>query len=510
VLESVTERANWILAGERDLAVAGRISLDQFSEDAREVIEWSREHLSSDARRFLGDLPLVLEGEGFACAHAEFECPQRFSYLDHPGSILGSLEAIAQPMLFVGHTRLPSVTEIRPNHSMKTFGIDDFQLRTGCRYLINVGSVGDPRDGNPRTCYCVYDTETYSLEFRRVAFDVPTWDVEISMNELPIQPYVISVLKQGVRGEGGPPDDFIPGLPAEVDPPVLKFASPLQQVQVVFDGAQRTRAPTTDAESATEELDLVSEDVEEWAAEVGEEWATEDIDDQEEDAPQPIAVAEEPAKEGKGKLIAASLAALAALGILAATIASIQKKKEYRPPPVILGQQAGNPKPPNKPAKNDNQKPTPKPAVKPRSPQPRPNVPSGVPSVVTLNKNQLSVRSAKFSNNGARYEKGQDKNFVLWNRAGTNATWAKVKLRSGSQKVSILQSGSGTGVEIEVEIDDQVLYGEFSANEVGEFTWVDLGQIILPEAEHYRVTAKVVGALKQPVRLRSIKFENVK
>jgi diadenosine tetraphosphatase ApaH/serine/threonine PP2A family protein phosphatase len=511
VLESVSARANWILAGERDLAVAGKISLDQFTPDAREVIEWTREHLSADACRFLGDLPLVMEGEGFACTHAEFECPQRFSYLDHAGSILGSLETIAQPMLFTGHTRLPAVTEIRPNHSMKTFGIDDFQLRTGCRYLVNVGSVGDPRDGNPRACYCIYDTETYSLEFRRAAFDVPTWDVEISINELPIQPYVISVLKRGVMGAGGAPSDFIPGLPAEVNPAVLEFASPMRQVQIAFDGAARTRAATSDGAYA-------SEDRMEYASEDGTEWATEDVDgveleEDEEPEPGPVAVVVEGKKEGKGKLIAAALAALCALGILAATIASLQKKQQFRPP--VAQQQPNKPKKPRN-TSNNNQKPPQQKPPEQKPPQEKPpeqkphngNPPASQDGLIKLAKGQIIGRNATFSGASARFMRGKEKNYIVWDSADAVATWKRVDLRAGAQKVSILQAGYAEGIEVEIEIDDQVLFGEFTKVDQG-YVRVELGEIILPQSENgYQITAKVVGTLEKPVRLKAIKFEN--
>jgi hypothetical protein len=493
VLESVHARANWILAGERDLAVAGKLSLDHFTADAREVIEWTREHLSPGARSFLGGLPLVVLAEGFACAHAEFECPQRFSYLDHAGSIFGSIEAVPQPMLFVGHTRLPSVTEIRPNNKLKTYSMHDYQLKGGCRYVVNVGSVGDCRDGNPRACYCIYDTDTFALEFRRVAFDVPSWDVEISVNKLPITPYVIQVLKRGVSGDGGIPDDFIPGLPAEVVPAPIDFAHPLPYLEIDFGVAMRTRLATTDAEFATSELEAADfEDEDEYEDEYEEEpvVATAQLVAE----PEPLAeiAADSAAKGGRGKLIAASIACAASLCILAATIINIQKKKEYRPPP--------------RPAQLDRKPPKPKPNKQPQAVQP----PAAVNGPVQLNNRVLMSRQGKLQGDKIRLEKGANLNFAVWEKKGS-ILWERVKLGEGGWQVALVQSAATDKVEIEIEIDDQMLFGSFvKTSKPEDLREINLGQIILPKQDSYRVTARVLSDPPAAVRLSGIKFVHLK
>ena len=554
VLESVHSRANWVLAGERDLAVAGKLALNNFQPDARQIIEWTQQHLSPGAKKYLGELPMIIEGPGFACAHAEFECPQRFSFLDHAGAILGSIESSLQPMLFVGHTRLPAVTEIRPNNKLKSYSMHDYQIKGGCRYLVNVGSVGDPRDGNPRACYCIYDTETYGLEFRRVAFDVPTWDVEISINELPIQPYVIQVLKRGASGDGGIPTDFIPGLLAEAAPEIIDFGHPRPFQEIDFGGALRTRVATTEAEFASSELDPVEVGIEEVDAAgppYEEEEYYEDDEFADEDAeealpvvstsaaaaalvqPEATAAAEpnpvaeiapvEETKSGGAKLIVAALACLSALGILGATIHSIYfKKKEFRPPPGYTGpnQPGGQNRPPkqgnqntqNKPPKQGNQNTQNKPSNQAnQNPQNKP--PQQQPAndgPIKLAKGVLLTRDAKLEPNKVRFEKGRTKNFAVWQKEAS-ISWAEVALREGSWKVSLIQSADAEEVEVEVEIDDQVLFGTFAKTANAEdLQEVELGQIILPKKETYRVGAKLLSDPPAPVRLRGIKFQHMK
>lgn len=172
VLQSVHAHADYMIMGNHDAAIAGKLSIDLFNPRARQRIKWTAENLSKKAIKVLGDLPLSVAGEDFRCTHGEFSDPGQFQYIFEPHEAARSWEITEEQLLFVGHTHAPGIFLIGNSGKSHAVPPQDFLLETGKRYLVNVGSVGVPRDGDPRASYCIYDSTARSVVWRRIPFDL--------------------------------------------------------------------------------------------------------------------------------------------------------------------------------------------------------------------------------------------------------------------------------------------------------------------------------------------------
>ncbi len=179
VVESVIANTHHCVLGNHDAAVAGKLRADRFNRDSRAILEWTRDLLGPGAVRYLEELPLVIGGESFACAHADVSEPALFRYIYQPLDAKHCWGCCEDQIIFIGHTHIPSI------HMVGDMGVphylppQDLRCNRQMRYVVNVGSVGQSRDGNLDACYCVYDTDKDRIYFRRVA-----WDIDAHLNAL--------------------------------------------------------------------------------------------------------------------------------------------------------------------------------------------------------------------------------------------------------------------------------------------------------------------------------------
>jgi hypothetical protein len=538
VLESVYQRATWIVAGERDRAVAGVHSLKDFDESAQSVLRWTRSQLSQEGRRFLADLPLVIDGPGFSCAHAEFELPHRFDYLANAATIWGSVEAADQPLLFVGHTRLPRVHEIRPNGSMKHHGTVDFIPRQGCRYLVDVGSVGDPRDGNPRASYCIFDTDTHAIQYRRIAFDVDSWEAEIQAAKLPLNPYVLGILKYGEGRAGELPTDFTPAPAVGNAPPVLDINQPRAYEAIEFDPAleqvepepkpaaktargTKKRRRSNAGKAASSKSKTAGKDLGVAESATAKKRPRRSSTVKSASSKSKAAVKEsasvEPAAKKKKTIIIAGFAAALLLGGVVAL--SNGDKPAPRPPEKVVANPPvvkPKPKPKTQPVPSKPKpKPTPKPAVQPvPSPDTPPPHKVDPKKVVVPDKGLLHAKFAVVHGNGARYENRVDRYCIgHWNNPKTWVSW-KAGPKKGRYKVGVVPARPGQKgpVEYEVSLADQILTGETEpTGDWGKFSTVEVGEIIVEKNGNYQVAFKLLATKGQSfLNLRGIQLDPVR
>lgn len=170
-LESVYRHVDAFVMGNHDAVVAGKMSAECFNEHARKLIEWSVGRISSAGRAFLGRQPLVLQTPGFTCAHGSPANPEAFDYILTEEEALAAFGATDRQLIFVGHTHQPGIAVLGASGTAHMLRSQDFELEPGKRFIVNTGSVGDPRDEDPRASYCLYDDTTRVVRFRRVAFD---------------------------------------------------------------------------------------------------------------------------------------------------------------------------------------------------------------------------------------------------------------------------------------------------------------------------------------------------
>ena len=188
VLASVHTHVRHLALGNHDAALCGRLSAEHFNADARQILEWTRAHLDARALAFFRQVPLVLEGKGFRCAHAEIVGASRYRYLSGPGDAAPSWQACADPLCFVGHTHRPAIFVLGASGTPREAPVQDFAVEAGKRFVVNVGSVGQPRDGGMLASYCLYDTEKQAVFFRQVPFDVDGFRRDLAAAGLPAGP----------------------------------------------------------------------------------------------------------------------------------------------------------------------------------------------------------------------------------------------------------------------------------------------------------------------------------
>jgi diadenosine tetraphosphatase ApaH/serine/threonine PP2A family protein phosphatase len=184
------------VCGNHDQAALGRIETSWFNADARRAVEWTAERIEPRTREWLATLPdRAVEGE-FTLAHGSPRDPV-WEYVYTAPVARASLAATATTHALVGHTHVPLVFREDDGRVEALSPSDGSQLALdGRRAIINPGSVGQPRDGDPRACGMLLDTETQTLEWRRVEYAFET--TQQRMRELGLPARLVERLSHGL------------------------------------------------------------------------------------------------------------------------------------------------------------------------------------------------------------------------------------------------------------------------------------------------------------------------
>ena len=169
-LDAVRSRELPCVAGNHDYAAIDRTSIQYFNPDARDAILWTREQLPQEASDYLASLPLTLDFDDFTLAHGTLQTPELFDYIQTIYDAHLSFEALETPICFLGHSHVPIT--FFDDDPISYFMEPEIPLSESEKLLVNVGSVGQPRDQDPRASYAVYDTDERMIWIRRIVYDV--------------------------------------------------------------------------------------------------------------------------------------------------------------------------------------------------------------------------------------------------------------------------------------------------------------------------------------------------
>ncbi|MDE2803439.1 MAG: metallophosphoesterase family protein [Chloroflexota bacterium] len=174
------------VAGNHDLAAIGELSVETFNPAARAAALWTRHRLTPDEQAYLRSNPLRHEESGATLVHGTPREPvweYFLPWLMPPQVTDECFSLFVTPLCLLGHSHLPfacdesgAVTPLQPG---MTLAVD------GGRTIVNPGSVGQPRDGDPRAAYAVYDTEACSLTHHRVPYDIERTQLKMAEAGLP-------------------------------------------------------------------------------------------------------------------------------------------------------------------------------------------------------------------------------------------------------------------------------------------------------------------------------------
>jgi predicted phosphodiesterase len=186
VLDRLRGAGATLLAGNHDLALTERFDLDWFNDVAARAIEWTRDHVDGDAYAMLSSLEPILRDDGSVLVHGSVRDPAA-EYLKDAGAAASSFAAEEFRIGFYGHTHVPFAYERDRDHAavrgMALRDGDSLDLESGARYLLNPGSVGQPRDGDPRASYMI--VEDGRATWHRVEYDVESAQRKIRDAGLP-------------------------------------------------------------------------------------------------------------------------------------------------------------------------------------------------------------------------------------------------------------------------------------------------------------------------------------
>src|SRR3990172_7681739 len=161
------------VAGNHDLAACGRMWTEEFNEAAARAVDWTAEQLSHASRAYLEELPMVVSEGDFTLVHGSLRWPE-WEYLLSSEQAQAHLELQQTPYGLVGHSHLPFVCReqkgspptLRPATDGERVELGDQRL------ILNPGGVGQPRDGDPRAAYALYDGDARVVTYHRVEYDI--------------------------------------------------------------------------------------------------------------------------------------------------------------------------------------------------------------------------------------------------------------------------------------------------------------------------------------------------
>ena len=171
-LKLVGDAADEIILGNHDRAIEDIELRNEFNDWVREAVEWTAGVLSEKEKRQIRDFaPIVIDRKrNVTWTHGSAYEPDEFHYLFTSSDAKSSFQILETDFCFFGHTHIPSLFSAKSQEARYlTAGI--YQLSKGERYLINPGSVGQPRDRNPRLSFAFFDSKELTLEILRLDYD---------------------------------------------------------------------------------------------------------------------------------------------------------------------------------------------------------------------------------------------------------------------------------------------------------------------------------------------------
>ena len=159
------------IAGNHDWAVSGRIDATYFTEDGKAAILWTRNNISLEEINYLNNFELTYKNKHLILVHATLDDPLRYDYLNKISKCAATFNVMDKPVCFIGHTHIPQIF-IQQGHNIYNTQQTEIEINPENKYIINVGSVGQPRDNNPMASYAIYDTDQQLVEIKRVRYNV--------------------------------------------------------------------------------------------------------------------------------------------------------------------------------------------------------------------------------------------------------------------------------------------------------------------------------------------------
>ncbi|MBC8160584.1 MAG: metallophosphoesterase family protein [Roseiflexaceae bacterium] len=188
-MATMRDQATAMIAGNHDLACIERVDLSDFNADARAANIWNGQQLEPAHRAALETMPPIhAVDERFLLVHGSPREPV-WEYMLSRDQARDNFELFEQQVCFLGHSHVPLIFRRQKNGTCLNPTIpaagDTLQLEPGVRYFINPGSVGQPRSQDPRAAYAILDTDTSTVRFMRIEYDIAKTQRQMREANLP-------------------------------------------------------------------------------------------------------------------------------------------------------------------------------------------------------------------------------------------------------------------------------------------------------------------------------------
>ena len=196
-IEMLRKHKHICVAGNHDLGAIGRLALASFNPDAAFACRWTAQQLSPDDIEYLGRLPSVIEKDDFTLVHGSPREPI-WEYLISKGNAQENFTYFKTKFCLVGHSHMPLIFKQDEDGSCSfiPLSVSIGQVLGNSRMIVNPGGVGQPRDGDPRASYAIYDSDSGVVRLYRVAYDINATQVKMVKNNLPMR--LVVRLEHGV------------------------------------------------------------------------------------------------------------------------------------------------------------------------------------------------------------------------------------------------------------------------------------------------------------------------
>ena len=165
----IQEKCDICLMGNHEAAVVGNLDISYFTQYAKDAALWTREHISKETLRWAINLPLLSTMHNFTLIHGSLYQPEMFNYVQTIADAEHNFKALETEILFLGHSHQP-LAFFNTEPMTYTLG-PEIELDNSDKVIVNIGSVGQPRDENPLSCFAVYDSDENIVELFRVKYD---------------------------------------------------------------------------------------------------------------------------------------------------------------------------------------------------------------------------------------------------------------------------------------------------------------------------------------------------
>ncbi|MCX7726114.1 MAG: metallophosphatase family protein [Chitinispirillaceae bacterium] len=186
-IKIVREKCSLSVAGNHDYAAVGRIDTRKFTYYAYAAMEWTKQNISDESKEYLESLPLTVTIDNIFFTHSSPSNPEDWAYVfpDSEEAVFEAFNSLEHKINFIGHTHWPSIM-IQDGEKIILYSDHTIDIVDSHYYLVNAGSVGQPRDFDSRSSYVILDTKEQKITIIRVEYDYRITQNKIKEKQLPV------------------------------------------------------------------------------------------------------------------------------------------------------------------------------------------------------------------------------------------------------------------------------------------------------------------------------------